>query len=150
MEEPKKLNAYEKKLRRREYEKSLKHYRKTEIVDLLCGVLDIPRDQISDVFSALCDLLVELSFTESIVHLPKFGRFIFEPKAQRRIWNPKEQRALIYQNPSVGFKVGSKLRSLLRKQYRRNCYQLAELNKVPNGQFKPPEKWNRKEETTEE
>jgi len=139
----------EKRKRQREKEQALKHYRKTEIVELLCGVCELPRDKIADVFSAFCDLLVELSFTESVVHIPKFGKFVFEPKAQRKIWNPKEEKSLIYQNPKVSFRLSYKLRSLLRKQYRRNCYQLADLNKLTQSDFKPPKKWSKLNNTKE-
>lgn len=141
MAQEKKLSAQqEAKRKRREYEKTLKHYKKTEIVDMLCGVLDLPRDKVSEAFSAVCDLLVELSFTESIVSIPKFGRFVFEPTKQRKIWNPKEAQSLIYQNPKITFRVAHKLRSMLRKKYRRNCYQLADLNNVKKEDFKPPKK----------
>jgi len=141
----------DKKLRksRKEIEKNLKQYRKSEIVDMLCGVLDLPRDKILDVYNALTDLLIELSFTEAVVHFPKFGKFIFEPLSKRKIWNPKEKKSLIYQNPKMSFKTSHKLRSMLRKQYRRNCYQLAELNKVTDTEFKPPINWSKINEEKE-
>jgi len=141
----------DKKLRksRKEIEKNLKQYRKSEIVDMLCGVLDLPRDKILDVYNALTDLLIELSFTEAVVHFPKFGKFIFEPLSKRKIWNPKEKKSLIYQNPKMSFKTSHKLRSMLRKQYRRNCYQLAELNKITDTEFKPPINWSKINEEKE-
>jgi nucleoid DNA-binding protein len=141
----------DKKLRksRKEIEKNLKQYRKSEIVDMLCGVLDLPRDKILDVYNALTDLLIELSFTEAVIHFPKFGKFIFEPLSKRKIWNPKEKKSLIYQNPKISFKISHKLRSMLRKQYRRNCYQLAELNKITDTEFKPPINWSKVNEEKE-
>ena len=131
------------KAKRREHEKSLKNYKKSELIDMLCGVIDLPKEKISEVFSAVCDLLVELSFSESVVHIPTFGKFIFEPTKKRKIWNPKEEKSLIYQNPKVTFRISHKLRSRLRKEYRRNCYQLAELNNLKKDDFKPPKKWNK-------
>jgi nucleoid DNA-binding protein len=138
-----KKSVKERKLQRREIEKNLKQYRKSEIVDMLCGVLDLPRDKILDVCNALTDLLIELSFTEAIVHFPKFGKFVFEPLSKRKIWNPKEKKSLVYQNPKMTFKPSHKLRSMLRKQYRRNSYQLAELNKISDTKHKQPTSWSK-------
>lgn len=129
---------YLRMLEKKKREASYKLYKKTEIVDLLTGVCGLPRQKVNDVFTAFCDLLVEIAHTESIVQLPKFGRIIFEPKCKRRVWNPKEERTLLYQNPRVTFRLSYKLRSMLRKQFRRNCYQLAELNNLTPSDFKPP------------
>jgi len=115
-------------LERRKREASYKLYKKMEIVDLLTGVCDLPKAKIGNVFDAFCDLLVEISHTESIIQFPKFGRIIFEPKFQRRIFNPKLDRTVIYQNPRITLRLSARLRTLLRKQFRRNCYQLYELN----------------------
>lgn len=122
-----------------EYEKSLPHYKKKQIIELLSGVLDLPKEKIDQVFDALSDLLTELAFTECVIQIPKFGKFVCKPKNNQRIWNPKEEKTLIYQNPKVVFKLSQKLRSLLRKQYRKNCYQLNELNNMKKEDFKPPQ-----------
>lgn len=128
---------YLKMLEKKKREATYKLYKKTEIVDLLTGVSGLPKQKVNDVFTAFCDLLVEIAHTESIVQLPKFGRLVFEPKNKRQIWNPKEGRTLLYQNPRVTFRLSYKLRSMLRKQFRRNCYQLAELNNLTPRDFKP-------------
>ena len=130
-----------------EYEKTLPHYRKKQIVELLSGVLELPKEKVEEVFGAFCDLLTELSFTECVIEIPKFGKFICKPTNNQKIWNPKEGKSLIYQNPKVSFKLAHKLRSLLRKQYRRNCYQLSELNNMKKEDFKPPHVKVKNEET---
>lgn len=130
--------SYLKMLEKKKREAGYKLYKKMEIVDLLTGVSGLPKQKVNDVFNAFCDLLVEIAHTESIVQFPKFGRLIFEPKNKRRVWNPKEGRTLLYQNPRVTFRLSYKLRSMLRKQFRRNCYQLAELNNLTPRDFKPP------------
>lgn len=137
----------EKKKEERAHEKTLPHYSKKQIVELISGVLELPKDKVEDVFEALGDLLTELTFTECVIQIPKFGKFVCKPKHSQKIWNPKEGKTLIYQNPKVAFKLSHKLRSLLRKQYRRNCYQLSDLNNMKKEDFKPPQSKNKNEET---
>jgi nucleoid DNA-binding protein len=127
-------------LERRKREAGYKLYKKTEIVELLAGVCDLPKQKIGNVFDAFCDLLVEISHTESIVQFPKFGRIIFEPKSKRRIWNPKEGRVLLYQNPRITLRLANRLRIMLRRQFRRNCYQLYELNGLTPTEYKARDK----------
>lgn len=123
-------------LERRKREKSYKLYKKTEIVELLTGVCDLPKTKIGNVFDALCDLLVEISHTESIVQFPRFGRIIFEPKFKRKFFNSKLEKQVVYQNPRITLRLSSRLRNLLRKQFRRNCYQLYELNGLSPSVYK--------------
>ena len=127
---------YLRMLERRKREAGYKTYKKMEIVQLLAGVVDLPKQKIGQVFDALSDLLVEIAHTESIFQFPKFGRIIFEPKNKKKIWNPKEGRTLLYQNPRITFRSSHKLRIMLRRQFRRNCYQLYELNGLPKREYK--------------
>lgn len=139
MEEPK-LTPAQKQYQRKEKIKNYKQYKKSEVVNMLHGVVDLPRERIVEVYDAICDLFTELAFKEGVVFLPRFGKFIFEPKARKRMWNPKEEKTLIYQNPRVTFKIAHKLKTILRKEHRRNCYQLAELNNIDPKDFKPAER----------
>lgn len=122
----------------REKVKGFKKYQKTEIVDALHGVVNIPKSKVSELFDAFCDLMVEISFEESVVMLPRFGKFVFEPKAVQKIWNPKEGKSLFYQNPKVTFRAAQRLKSSLRKTFRKNCYQLLDLNADAAPDFKAP------------
>ena len=131
--------AKQKKQEATEYEKTLPRFNKKKIVDLLSGVVELPKEKVEEVLEALSDLLCELTFTECVIQIPKFGKFICKPQHNQRVFNPKEGRTFIYQNPKVTFKLSSRLRGLLRKQYRRNCYQLSELNNMKIEDFKPPQ-----------
>ena len=129
--------------KRRAQINGFRHYKKSELIDMLHGVVDLPRDKVAEVFEAVSDLMTELAFKESVVYLPRFGKFIFEPKSLKKFWNPKEEKSLLYQNPRITFKPSHKLKTLLRKEYRRNCYQLAELNNLNPEDFKPAQKWTK-------
>jgi len=130
-----------------EHEKTLRQYNRKQIVELLSGELGMPKEKIAEFYDAFTDLLIEVSFTECVFHIPKFGKFVFQPTHNQKIWNPKEGKSLIYQNPKVSFKLSRKLRSLLRKQYRKNCYQLSDINKMKKEDFKPPQSKVKNEET---
>lgn len=115
MSDEKSFLALEKKRLRKEKVKKYKQYRKGDIVDALHGVVKLPKKDIGAVFDAICELLVDLASEESVVYLPRVGKFIFEPKHVRRIWNPKEQKSLFYQNPKVSFRCSRQTQEFTQK-----------------------------------
>ena len=134
------VRAKEAQRLRREKQSSYKKYHKLDVIEMLQGVVGLSKADLSDVFDAFCEVLRDLASEECVVFLPKFGSFIFEPKHIRKQWNSKEAKTLYYQGSKVSFRIARSLKQLLRKNFRKNCYALADLNQMKPEDFKPPRK----------